>query len=32
MLNERFDKATALMVRSKEEVLAFRSFPRVEPK
>jgi hypothetical protein len=29
MLTERFDKAAALMTRSKEEVLAFRTFPRV---
>ena len=28
MLAERFDKAAALMRRAKEEVLAFRSFPR----
>ncbi len=29
MLTERFDKAATLMLRAKEEVLAFRSFPRV---
>jgi putative transposase len=28
MLTERFDKAAALMVRAKEEVLAFRTFPQ----
>ncbi len=28
MLTERFDKAAALMRRAKEEVLAFRTFPR----
>ncbi len=28
MLSERFDKAAALMGRAKEEVLAFRTFPR----
>jgi putative transposase len=28
MLTERFDKAAALMGRAKEEVLAFRTFPR----
>jgi putative transposase len=28
MLTERFDKAAALMARAKEEVLAFRTFPR----
>ena len=28
MLTERFDKAAALMVRAKEEVLAFGTFPR----
>ena len=28
MLAERFDKAAALMRRAKEEVLAFRTFPR----
>jgi hypothetical protein len=28
MLTERFDKAAALMVRAKEKVLAFRTFPR----
>ena len=27
MLTERFDKAAALMLRAKEEVLAFRTFP-----
>jgi transposase-like protein len=28
MLTERFEKAAALMRRAKEEVLAFRTFPR----
>jgi len=28
MLSERFDKGAALMARAKEEVLAFRTFPR----
>jgi transposase-like protein len=28
MLTERFDKAAALMMRAKEEVLAFGTFPR----